>query len=285
MNNLDHKKISLLISQKLNETIEIISSERIGGGIHSDGYKLTTGDGQNFFLKEIKPFAAGLEFPERKVMSLLVSHGMYRRFPNLHPQSIGVIIDTKNEATILPELTEQSKIYHLQEFESDSESYWDIIHKRKDKNDIDRKDLEELEKIVGLLVNIHTIKHPSTDTEQLKSVYNDGLRSVITNPELLFVMLTDFPIDDPLLPLKKQGNFVGLMLELLHKFRDRFDRMTALHGDFSGFNVFIKNDGSAWTIDFSRTPWGDPGLDVGWFLFSVPPSLSRDWQRVLQKNG
>ena len=32
------------------------------------------------------------------------------------------------------------------------------------------------------------------------------------------------------------------------------------------YYLFFKKDGSISVIDYSRIPWGDPGIDVGWWL-------------------
>lgn len=265
MNDIDLQKISSLISQKLGKKIEIIGIEKIGSGYHSDGFKLTAKDGHNFFLKRVKSHDLGFEIPERKVMSLLISNGMYHR-SNLPPQPIGVILDNGNEAGIIPEVNEGTAIYHVQEFQPDGVSYWFSLQERKQKTKVDETDLAELEKITDYINKIHQVKHPARDIERLKSVYNDGLRNVLISPELTVMLLHDFTDSHQLLPAKEHGNYVGLMLNLIHKWKDRHDRLVALHGDFWGANLFFKKDGSIWVIDYSRIPWGDRGVDIGWWL-------------------
>lgn len=265
MNDIDLQKISSLISQKLGKNIEIVSIEKIGSGYHSDGFKLTAKDGHTFFLKRVKSHDLGFEIAERKVMSLLISNGMYRR-SNLQPQPIGVILDNGNEAGIIPEVNEETKIYHVQEFQPEGVSYWSSLQERKQKTKIDETDLVELEKITDYINKIHQVKHPSKDIERLKSVYNDGLRSVLTSPELTVMLLHDFTDTHQLLPVREHGNYVGLMLNLIYKWKDRHDRLVALHGDFWGANLFFKKDGSIWVIDYSRIPWGDGGVDIGYWL-------------------
>ncbi len=265
MNDINLQKISTLISQKLNRAVKIVDMEKIGSGYHSDGFKLTTKDGYNFFLKLIKSHDLGFEIPERKVMSLLISNGMHYR-SNLHPKPVGVILDNGSETVIIPEINEETLIYHIQEFQTDSVSYWSLLENKKSKLKVDTIDLTELERITDYIVNIHKIKHSSTDLEQLKSVYNDGLRSVLTNPELTFTLLDDFNDIHQILPTHEHGKYVGLMLNLIYKWRNRSDRLVALHGDFWGANLFFKPDGAIWVIDYSRIPWGDPGIDVGWWL-------------------
>ncbi|OGZ42188.1 MAG: hypothetical protein A3C80_04380 [Candidatus Ryanbacteria bacterium RIFCSPHIGHO2_02_FULL_45_43] len=263
--NIDLQKISSLISQKLDRTVELVGIEKIGSGYHSDGFKLTAKDGHSFFLKRIKSHDLGFEIPERKVMSLLISNGMYRR-SGFQPQSVGVILENKDEAGIIPEVNEETAIYHVQEFQSDSVSYWSLLQEKKRKAKVDEKDLAELEKITDYIIAIHQVKHASQDLERLKSVYNDGLRSVLTSPELTVMLLHDFSDTHQLLPAGEHGNYVGLMLNLIHKWKDRCDRLVALHGDFWGANLFFKKDGSIWVIDYSRIPWGDRGVDIGWWL-------------------
>ncbi len=265
MDNIDLQKISSLITQKLNKKVEIIGIEKIGSGYHSDGFKLTTKEGHNFFLKRVKSHDLGFEIPERKVMSLLISNGMGYR-SGLEPKPIGVILDNKNETGIIPEITEETAIYQVQEFQSEGISYESLLKDKKEKIKVDETDIAELEKITDYLVKIHKIKHPSKDTERLKSVYNDGLRNVLTNPELTIMLLHDFTNSDKILPAKEHGNYVGLMLTLIHKWKDRHERLVALHGDFWGANLFFKKDGEIWVIDYSRIPWGDAGVDVGWWL-------------------
>src|SRR3989344_4457331 len=265
MNDIDLPKISSLISQKLNKTVEVVGIEKVGSGYHSDGFKLTTDDGHNFFLKKVKSHDLGFEIPERKVFSLLVSDGMYRRF-DTHPKTIGIILANENEVIMLPKVDDKTTVYQIQEFEPEGKSYWSLLQDRKEKKDVDENDLVEIENITDFAVSIHKLKHPSTDQERLKSVYNDSLRSVLTNPELMLMMLHDFTDSDPILPVREHGNYIGLMLKLMHKYKDRTDRLTALHGDFSVLNVFVRKDSTIWAIDYSRVPWGDHGLDIGWFL-------------------
>lgn len=262
---IDLKKISELISQKLNQEIEIKNIEKIGSGYHSDGYKLTTDNGKNFFLKRVKSHDLGFEFSERKVSSLLVGNNMAKR-AGFKPKPIGVVLANKGGMDFIPEVFEETEIYHIQEFESDSVDYWTLIQKKKNKKEVDKEDIEEISKVVDYIVKIHSIKHPSKDEERLRAVYNDSLRATLIHPELTMMLLHDFPIDHPVLPLEKQREYIGLIWNLLQIWRDKCERLTALHGDFWGTNFFFRKDGSTWVIDYSRIPWGDPGIDVGWWF-------------------
>lgn len=265
MKEINLLKLSELISQKLDKKVEFIKIEKIGSGYHSDGFKLSSKGGDTFFLKRVKSHDLGFELPERQISSLLISDGMGKR-SGLSPRPVGVVIVNDDEEVIVPDIDGDLEIYHIQEFGVENDNYWSRLQKKKDKIKIDKEDIEELDKISDLIVKIHSTKYPSDNSERLKSVYNDGLRAVLVHPELTVMFLHDFTEKDVILPPSKQGEFVGLMLDLIHKWKNKTDRLCALHGDFWGANLFFKPDDSAWITDFSRIPWGDPGIDVGWWL-------------------
>ena len=116
------------------------------------------------------------------------------------------------------------------------------------------------------LCGVHLIKHPAKEIGQLKAVYDDGLRNTLINPELSLMVLSEFPADYKILDLDGQKEIITLMYENIKAMMGRHERLTALHGDFWGANLFFREDDSLFVVDYSRIPWGDPGIDVGWFI-------------------
>ncbi len=261
----DLKKLSKLISQKLNRKLTIKKIEKIGSGYHSDGFKLILENGRPLFLKKLKSYDLGFEYPERRISSLLISHSMAKRI-KFSPQPIGIILENKNESFVIPEISEETRVYQVQELEKEGVDYWTLLQLKKNKKQIDGEDLQELSKIIDYITRVHNIKHPFTDKNRLRAVYNDAIRSVLTHPELTLMFLSEFPKNHPIFPLQKQREYLKLAWNLLMKWKDRCDRLTALHGDFWGANFFFKKDKSTWVIDYSRIPWGDPGIDIGWWF-------------------
>ncbi len=266
MPEIDLKELSELISRKLARGVDLTGVEKIGSGYHSDGFKLTAADGSSFFLKHLKSHDLGFEFPERKAMTLMVSDGMGKRAGDGNPRALGVITHSGSSGVFLPELSEESELYHLQEFGGVGTSYSQILEHNANKEAVDDADRQQLGAIAGALVKIHATKHPVTDRKRLDAVYNDGLRSMLTHPELSIMVLSEFPADYSILDLEGQKEVIGLMYENIRAWMGRGDRMTALHGDFWGANIFFREDGSLFIIDFSRIPWGDPAIDAGWFI-------------------
>lgn len=260
------KVFSDLVSKKTNSNVVFIDVEQIGSGYHSDGFKLTSEDGRLFFLKYIKSHDLGFEFPERQVMNLMVSNGMGERSVGKNPNPVGVVVKNNNESVMLPYVDDSTKMYHIQEFRNIGKSYSSILEVNSNKASTDEEDRKQLSVIADSLIKIHSIKHNSTNKDRLNAIYNDGIRNVLTHPELSVMVLSEFPEDYKILDLKSQQEIISLMYENIKKWIGRGDRLTALHGDFWGANIFLNSEGDVSLIDFSRIPWGDPAIDVGWFL-------------------
>ena len=265
MNTIDLKKISVLLSEHTGTPVEITDIEKAGSGFHSDGFRIATKDGRAFFLKRIKSLEGGFEFPERRVSALQVSNSMAQR-ANQYPLPIGVILSHGERAHMAHEVSEDHTIYHVQEFAPSAKSYLDMLAEKADKDVLDDEDRNEIAKIVRMIASVHANKHPSDEEHIQRAVYNDGIRGVLVHPELTFTLLHDFPDDHAHLPPEKQKEHIGRMWKNVSAWKDRSDRLSALHGDFWGANVFFSDDGEPFIIDFSRIPWGDPGIDIGWWM-------------------
>lgn len=261
---MDLVKLSKALSKTLGKEIVITSCEKIGEGLHADGFKLTTSSKEKFFLKKNKSYELGFSLPERKFYSFMLNHRMSNKSKE-GPKSIGVYLDKEQELKEIETLTDKDIFYNIQEYEDLGNNYYSQLMSRKSKEKVDEKDIQEIKNIVDFIVKLHSNKYQSNDKELLNIIYNDSLRTIIAHPELTFTFLHNFTPNNNFLTLEKQKEILSLMLDLMHKWKDRGDRLSALHGDFWGGNLFFK-DGKVRVIDYSRIPWGDPGIDIGWFI-------------------
>jgi hypothetical protein len=264
MDNFSLPQLSLAASEFLGRSVEVNDCTKAGGGYHSQGYKLVLSDGGSLFMKVVKAADLGFEFPERKLQSLLVSHSMAQR-TNLTPRSLGIALAAKGAMRTMPSLDDDTEVIHFQEFET-GDDYFGYLQSCKHKTAIDETDRQKIEAVVKYIAGVHALKHPTADQGFQAAVYNSGLREVLISPELTIKLLTDYPADDALLGRDKQAEYIGLMLEVIYRWLGRSDRLRALHGDFWGTNVFFRPDGEAFAIDYSRIPWGDPGIDICWWM-------------------
>ncbi len=262
---IDTAQLEAILSRELGKTVSITTVEPAGKGFHSEGFRIVLTTGESFFLKKISTKRSGFEIPERRLSSLLVSDGMARRAEH-GPRSLGVIVANGDQGTLLPQITEDTALYHLQEYEALGENHWSELRNRVEKKWVDDADRKEIESIVSYLARLHTTTHPSSDKKHHADVYNASLRNALTHPELGITLLHDFNETHPLLPPSKQGSYVSSLWRLAHEWKGDGTRLRALHGDFWGGNLFFRSDGSPAVIDYSRVPWGEPGIDVAHWL-------------------
>ncbi len=275
---MEKEELSKVLTSRIGKEVIVTDIQLVGSGYHSEGYKIITKDGNCYFVKKIKSEDLGFEFPERKVNSLLVSHGMLKRHMNSHPNSIGIAI--KNQSLkFLPEINDKTEVYHFQEYGGEGKNYLEILNSKQNKNELDSIDKEEIEQLVDFVAKIHSVKHPSQDKRKLTAVYNDWLRSVIGHPEYLLQLLHAIGEDSPALKPKDQGKYLALMLENMHYFKNKPERVVALHGDFWGANAFFRQDGTLFMIDYSRMPWGDAGFDIGFWISVYLMGYHKDKER------
>jgi hypothetical protein len=265
MSDLNLTALSKILSAALGHEVVLVHAEQIPGGYHADAFKAVAADGSAYFIKKYRSHDLGFEYPERKLAALSVSHRMAGR-SSVGPSSIAVAVDAGNGIVPAPEIAESGAVYHIQSYGDLGESYWSRLLVRKEKSAMDGEDARELDAIISAIAEIHAVRHPSDGAARLASAYDDSLRALIGHPELTLTILHDFPADHPILPLDEQAAHLGRMVKLMQAWKGRGDRLRAIHGDFWGANLFIGPDGAARLVDHSRIPWGDPGIDVAWWI-------------------
>ncbi len=151
----------------------------------------------------------------------------------------------------------------MQEFEDfSSDNYWNALNLKKGNKKVLKEDKEETRKIAELLFAIHNTSTSLSDPILKNRMYNDGLYSVFTAQDLYFFFLHTFDKNHPFFPPSKHGKYTSEMINLFHEFKDNGNRLKPLHGDFWGTNLHKKKDESWYVVDYSRIPYGEPGVDV-----------------------
>lgn len=131
---------------------------------------------------------------------------------------------------------------------------------------LDEQQVVQIRQIAKAIAQIHLSR--ISETDRMPDAYERGALEILINPELTFTTLAHFPSDHPFF------GHVEAKYEYLAKMTKAADRQIAqkhhrscraLHGDFWYSNVLFDEKG-CYFIDFSRTPVGEAGIDVGWFL-------------------
>ena len=99
-----------------------------------------------------------------------------------------------------------------------------------------------------------------------KFLYNRSLREVITHPETVFSTYETRIVNTKDEDFFKK--YIWKMLDTYFKYMEKnsFHRISYLHWDFWQGNIMEDKNGNIEFIDFSRIPYGEPGIDIGRFL-------------------
>ncbi|MDQ1344106.1 MAG: hypothetical protein QG650_826 [Patescibacteria group bacterium] len=134
---------------------------------------------------------------------------------------------------------------------------------------LDESQKTQIRDIASKLAHLHLSPLPVRDATP--ESYERGVLELLINSELTYPTLAHFPPDHPFF------GHVDAKYDYLSKMARAADRQIArkndrrcrrLHGDFWHSNVLFDENG-CYFIDFSRTPAGEAGIDVGWFLGNV----------------
>lgn len=101
-----------LIAEKTGVHSPIKSMAAAGAGFHASGYRVALEDGRTYFLKRITSNLNGFEIPQRKLNTLSVSHYMASH-AGVPPLSLGVAVENASTLAWLPQVDEQTVVYHL----------------------------------------------------------------------------------------------------------------------------------------------------------------------------
>ena len=158
-------------------------------------------------------------------------------------------------------------------------SYWVIKYNNKSYHITDffewktlsLEDINEnnIVKIADKIWQIH--KNWNTNLQNLsqdnkKILYNRSVREVITHSETVFSTY-----ETRIVNTKDEDFFKEYIWKMLDTYFNYvqwnyFDRISYLHGDFWQWNIMQDKNENIAFIDFSRIPYGEPGIDIWRFL-------------------
>ncbi len=261
---IDISKLKTILSNiKVGFDIERI--EPLTEGFQSQIFKLNSTDKQELILKVLKSNRQGFEYNERNLANLVLSQSMADKL-RLNPKILLNLQVQDNNLHPLTELKDDDYLIQIMEYEPDGKSYWEMLHNKSAEQEITDIDKKEIKSVLKFLIKLQNNNIPKYIIENTTMVAKDAWRNLITNPELALALLSDFGDNHSVLPRSKHGELIGLMIKDIYRLEGFDSKLVCVHGDFWGANFYFKKDGSNWVIDYSRIPYGDPAIDVGWWV-------------------
>ncbi len=234
------KDLKQIVSNFLNE--EIIEIESFEAWFLSQWIKIVWKH-KTYFARCLKDKYIWYYYPEEDYYSFNISHEMTKNAKSWI-KSYGIIqYNWKN--------------YHITDFFE-----WKTLNL----HDINE---DHIIKIANKIWQIHKqwsneLKKLSDDNK--KFLYNRWFREVITHSETLFSTY-----ETRIVNTYDECFFKKYIYNMLEAYFDylklnSFDRIAYLHWDFWPWNIMKDKNENIEFIDFSRIPYGEPGIDIGWFI-------------------
>jgi hypothetical protein len=224
-------------------------------------YEVKTKSGKKYCTKMMSPRRADYH-PIKRLATVATSHAMMRD-GHLGPKSLGVVIVNSDRCTALPDMSMRTRIIQVLEFmpigTKDSYAY---MLRRCIKKEPDEGDITRLTQIVDALVSIHSRRTDIDDRRKRQARYRESLTDVGSHA-LRF--LSKFHANDEFVPLKMQQEILSLMFAFIQQWKKKWQRLRTLHGDFHPGNQFFRDENVV-VLDHSRVMFGEPAIDVAWFI-------------------
>ena len=234
------KDIKQIFSEFLNE--EIIEIKKFESWFLSEWLKIIWKN-KNYFIRCLKYEYSGYFYKNEDYCSFSISDEMIKNAKSWI-KSYGV-------------LKYNNKSYHITDF---------FEWKTLSLEDIKEHNIVE---IANKIWQIH--KNGNKNLQKLsednkKFLYNRSLREVITHPETVFSTYETRIVNTKDEDFFKK--YIWKMLDTYFKYMEKnsFHRISYLHWDFWQGNIMEDKNGNIEFIDFSRIPYGEPGIDIWRFL-------------------
>lgn len=241
-----------LVSKYLNK--EVLNVDIIANGYLSSAYKITTAD-KVYVLRTSKDAVSWYEYEWDVLRTYLISDAMFKRSYEFNwCNSYGVLfIDNAP--------------YHLMDYVE-----WEILGI----SEYDDYKIVQVAKKIAILHSWWKETLKNLETEEFNRLYKRSIREYLTNHETILSLYDQEPLNDSLNSIKKK--ILNLMRTRYLWLIDDFDwsRVTTLHWDFWHSNI-IFNGTNPIFIDFSRIPFGEPGIDIGHFIVNLEIEYMLTW--------
>lgn len=257
------EKIQGYLTDKF-KSADVLEIKELGSGVHGTGYMIKFIADENgrkvekrIVMKGLEGINFGHDYPSDRAQVLLLANSTYNKLQN-HVKATDVVGESKDG---LISIGNAYEFYLLME-EANGESYFDDLNKIFEKG-IDDKDREKAKFLAKFLASIH--KKPNLKEDVAKSLYRRKIRDTIGHGECLMGVIDIY--DKEIFLGINLTDMASEAVKRGGKIKDKFKRLTVIHGDFHPGNIWFDGDNLT-VLDRSRGEYGDPADDISCFIMN-----------------
>jgi hypothetical protein len=215
-------------------------------------------------FNSMRPGEFGHDFPCDRAHSLLLAHSTFNRLPR-HARSLDVGILTKKG--------ELKSIGDFKEFfifleKVEGVGYYKDLARIRDSGALTEADLSRCTALSNYIARVHAVKKDSPD------LYVRRMRDLVGHGECIMGLIDSYPTGLEFVDENELQWIEKRCVEWRWKLKDKFHRLSRVHGDFHPFNIMFRKGTDFTALDRSRGEWGEPADDVAamsinYLLFSL----------------
>lgn len=262
------KSVERHLEERLRHEVRVEHIREIPGGFLSNAYVaevVRNGKNESYFLRNTKERKGGYSYPIDRLKAFHISHEMYENAEG-EVESHGYFeIPAKELPGAHPD-SQDIEFFHIQTFRRGRSYYADFlaIGEMETLTESTKALLEKIARKIGAL---HS--KPVSAEGDHKDLYKRGFQEMIAHPEITLDVLACFPDDHPFFGIcDAKYAYMDMLFRLNDHYRVRAKerKLSYLHGDFWSSNILVDESEEPFFIDYSRIPYGDAGIDIGWFV-------------------
>lgn len=211
-----------------------------------------SGEAHKLVLNTMKGDGFGHEFPWDRAQSLLLAYSTFNRLPrHVKALDVGAFMEDGS----LNSLKGFKEFFLTTEFIEGVE-YWRDLDRIGRTNELTALDLERCSVLSHYLVKIHSRKLKAPN------LYRRRIRELIGHGECIMGLIDSYPEDKGVPSRMDLQSIEHRCLEWRWKLRDRYHRLSQIHGDYHPWNILFRRGVDFIVLDRSRGEWGEPADDV-----------------------
>lgn len=253
------------LTKVLGDKVEVISVKTMGGEIYTAGdikgygygepliiEVLHNGKSKKLVINTVRPGEFGHEYVSDRAAIMIWNHLTYNKLPN-HVKSIGIgYFTSRGELRAIEDFQEFFQVVEFVE----GEEYYKDLERIGSSGELKRLDIERAVALANYLSKIHGLKLSDP------KLYRRRIRELIGHGEALMGLVDSYRGDENFLKKDELKNIEVKCVYWRWKIRDKYYRLSQVHGDFHPWNIKFKDSVEFTVLDRSRGEWGEPADDI-----------------------
>jgi len=243
--------IEKALANKFAQKVTIIKD---GSGYNGNGFVVRIGD-RELFLRISSSSGFGNELAGGRLDRAINAAVPYSNSVPIH--AVFAITEDGEAIGSLINIAEAISIWEL--IPEGSSNLLESIREKQ-------PEMEKIKRMVSKAIEAIFLIHSEKSVDNRENLYNRATRSIINDGELTPGVWDFLKKNNPgLIKPEQYAKFISNMILCREKAGNHQERLSRIHGDFWGSNLFFDQNEDIHIID-SRTVWGEPAFDLAWFV-------------------